>query len=241
MKSIIYTSLLLLVLSTGVVRGQAALLVLIFGEKVASEHFYFSLKAGATYSMITNVEEGHNRPGPNFGLINNIKLTDRLFLTPEFLPLAPRGVKDVPILTTGNPALDELLVDPSSTDRKLIYVDIPVLLRFHLTEKLRISSGPQISFLINAADTYKSSPINEAVLTTEVDIRDELSPVDLGWVIDVSYMLSKPIAGKGVILYGRYNMGFVDMIRGNPGDPALNSAIQFGAAFPFIEEKAGDH
>ncbi|MCK4991495.1 MAG: PorT family protein [Bacteroidales bacterium] len=231
--------LIILATSSQIMKGQAALLVLIFGDKVASEHFYFSLKVGASYSMISNVEEGKNRPAANFGLINNIKLTDRLFLTPEFLPLAPRGVKDVPALTTGDPNLDELLVNVSSTDRKLSYIDVPVLLRYHLTERLRISAGPQISFLTGAKDIYNSEPINGAVLTTEIEIKENLAPIDLGGVIDISYMFSKPIAGKGMILYLRYNLGFIDMVKENTGDPRRNSAIQFGAAFPFIEKPAG--
>jgi len=239
MKKIIF-ALFIVLLSSQMVKGQAALLVLIFGEKAASENFYFSLKAGASYSMITNVEEGKNRPGANFGLINNIRLTDRLFLTPEFLPLAPRGVKDVPILTTGDPNLDELLVDPSSTDRKLRYIDVPVLLRYSLTDRLRISAGPQISFLTGASDIYYSEPIEGTTLETEIDIREKISSIDFGGVIDISYMLAKPIAGKGVILYLRYCLGFVDIIKENSGDPFRNSAIQFGAAFPFIEKPGGD-
>ncbi|MCK4879979.1 MAG: PorT family protein [Bacteroidales bacterium] len=241
MKKFLYIVFMLLTISSGVAKGQAALLVLIFGEKVASEHFYFSLKVGASYSMITNVEEGKNRPAANFGLINNIKLTDRLFLTPEFLPLATRGVKDVPILTTGDPNLDELLVNPSSTDRKLSYIDIPVLLRYQLSERLWISAGPQISFLTGAKDIYNSEPINGAVLTTEIEIKENLASIDLGGVIDISCMLAKPIAGKGVILYLRYNLGFIDMVKDNTGDPRRNSAIQFGAAFPFIEKQSSDN
>jgi len=239
MKKFLYILFLLLFLSSGVAKGQAALLVLIFGEKAASENFYFSLKVGASYSMITNVEEGKNRPGANFGLINNIKLTDRLFLTPEFLPLAPRGVKDVTILTTGDPNLDELLVNPSSTDRKLNYIDVPVLLRYHLTERFRVSGGPQISFLTGASDIYYSEPIDDAVLTTELDIKESISSIDIGGVIDLSYMFSKPHGGKGMVLYLRYNLGFMDMVKNNTGDPRRNSSIQFGAAFPFIEKPGG--
>jgi Outer membrane protein beta-barrel domain len=236
MKKFLYITFLLLTVSAGIAKGQAALLVLIFGEKAASENFYFSLKIGASYSMITGVEDGKDRIGANFGLINNIRINDRLFLTPEFVPLAPRGVKDVPILTTGDPNLDELLTNPGSTDRKLNYIDVPVLLRYHLTERLRISAGPQISFLIGAEDIYRSEPIDNVVLTTNIDIKKRLSPLDFGGVIDISYLFSKPHGGKGMLLYLRYNLGFTDMIKENTGDPYRHSAIQFGAAFPFIEK-----
>lgn len=237
----VYTVILILLGSSfQLLRGQAALLVLIFGEKVATENFYFSLKVGVSYSMITHVDEGKNRIGPNFGLVNNIRLTDRLFLTPEFLPLSPRGVREVPILTTGDPNLDDLLVNPSSTDRRLSYIDVPLLLRYRLTERLMVSAGPQISFLTGASDIYRSEPIEGAELTTELDIKDAIKPVDVGGVLDVSYLFSEPMGGKGLILYLRYNLGFLDMVKDNRGDPSRNSAIQFGAAFPFIEKQDHD-
>jgi hypothetical protein len=237
----IYTlTLILLGSSFQLLKGQAALLVLIFGDKVATENFFFSLKIGATYSMITNVEEGKNRISANFGLVNNIRLTDRLYLTPEFLPLSPRGVKDVPILTTGDPNLDDLLVNPSSTDRKLSYIDIPVLVRYHLTERWMISAGPQVSFLTGATDIYRSEPIEDVELTTELDIKDAIKAVDVGAVLDLSYLFSKPMGGKGLVIYIRYNLGFMDMLKENSGDPYRNSSIQFGAAFPFIEHPGED-
>lgn len=233
-------TLILLGSSFQLIRGQAALLVLIFGEKVATENFFFSLKIGANYSMITHEEEGKNRIGPNFGLVNNIRLSDRLYLTPEFLPLSPRGIRDVPILTTGDPELDDLLVDPSSTDRKLSYIDIPLLLRYHLTDRLMISAGPQISFLTGATDIYRSEPMEDVELMTELDIKDAIKPVDVGGILDLSYLFSEPMGGKGLIVYVRYSMGFIDMLKENDGDPRRNSAFQFGAAFPFIEKQDPD-
>ncbi len=91
MKKQILTTLLFMILSSSaVVQGQAALLVLIFGDKVATDNFYFSLKLGATYSIIHGYEDGQNAMSLNFGLVNNIRLTDKLSLIPEFLPLSLR-------------------------------------------------------------------------------------------------------------------------------------------------------
>ena len=77
--------------SSGLVKGQAALLVLIFGEKAATENFHFSLMAGVNYSTISNIEEGNYRAGFTFGLVNNIKLTEKLSLLPEFIAPLPQG------------------------------------------------------------------------------------------------------------------------------------------------------
>ncbi|MCP4312595.1 MAG: hypothetical protein GY790_15135 [Bacteroidetes bacterium] len=91
MKRVLLLATLLFTINKVNVLGQAALLVLIFfGEKAASENFYFSL-------------------------INNIKLSESFYLTPEFLTLSPRGVKNVEVLTTGNPDLDDLLGEVNSS------------------------------------------------------------------------------------------------------------------------------
>ncbi|MCK5136914.1 MAG: PorT family protein [Bacteroidales bacterium] len=236
MKKYIYTSLFLLLISTPLVRGQAALLVLIFGDKVATENFNFSLKLGGNYSIIHGYEDGKNGFSLNFGLVNNIRLTEKLSLIPEFLPLSPRGISDVPLLSTGDPDLDDLLIDPHSSDRKLNYIDIPVLLRVKLGERFNISAGPQISFLTGATDTYKSSPINGTVLTVELDIKSELNTIDAGAVIDFEYILVPPVGGKGINIYVRYSRGFVDLLKENSGDRYTTSIIQFGATFPFVKE-----
>ncbi len=223
-------------LSAGVVSGQAALLVLIFGDKAASENFHFSLKAGVNYSIITNVEEGNNRFGFNFGLVNNIKLSEKFSLLPEFIALSPRGVKDIPTLSTGIPELDDLLGNPEFTDRKLSYIDVPVLVKYHINDRWSVSAGPQISFLVSATDVYRSSPIEGITLKTELDIKDAVNNIDLAAVIDLTFVVSKPVNGKGFNLFARYGLGFIDILKENEGDPFHNSTFQFGATFPFVEK-----
>lgn len=236
MKKYILTFLFFLILSSAAVQGQAALLVLIFGDKVATDNFNFSLKLGANYSIIHGYEDGKNAMSLNFGLVNNIKLTEKLSLIPEFLPMAARGIKDVPLLSTGDPDLDDLLVDPNSSDRKLNYIDIPVLLKLKLGDRFSIAAGPQISFLTGATDTYKSSPIDDVILTTELDIKSELNTIDAGAVIDFEYILVPPKGGKGINLYIRYGKGFVDLVKESSGTKYTTSMIQFGATFPFVKE-----
>ncbi len=225
-----------LIVSSVAVKGQAALLVLIFGDRVATENFHFSIKLGGSYSIIHGYEEGDHRMNLNFGLANNIRLTDKLTLIPEFMPLSPRGIKNVPVLTTGNPDLDDLLVQVESTDRKLNYIDIPVLLKVKLSERFSLSAGPQISILTGATDTYKSVPIQDIHLTTELDIKESIAPVDAGAVIDLQYILVQPKGGKGVNIFVRYYKGFVDLVKVNSGNPYTTSLIQFGATFPFVKE-----
>lgn len=234
MKKIILISLTFLLLSPLAVKGQAALLVLIFGDKAATENFHFSLKLGMNYSIIHGYEEGKNAGSFNFGLVNNIRLTDKLTLVPEFIPLAARQIKDVPVLTTGDPNLDDLLVEVESASRKLKYIDIPILLKIKLSDRFSISAGPQISFLTSASDTYKSIPLDPVSLTTEVDIKAAINKVDMGAVIDLMYILVHPNGGKGINLFLRYNKGFMDLAKETESTKYTSSMIQLGATFPFV-------
>ena len=235
MKKLHLSLIIVFLLGSSVASGQAALLVLIFGEKAASENFYFSLKAGLNYSMISGVDQGKNRIGGNFGLINNIRITDDYFLTPEFIALSPRGVRGQPVLNTGNPELDSLLSTHESSDRRLSYIDIPVLLKRNLGKRWAISAGPQFSFLTGATDTYFSKPIAGTELTTEVDISEEIAKMDVAAVLDISYVVSEGKKGKGMNLFFRVSRGFIDMNKNSDRNPAYNTTFQFGASFPFIE------
>jgi len=236
MKKILYLSLALLLIASSASKGQAALLVLIFGDKAATENFHFSLKLGVNYSIFHGYDEGQNGVGLNFGLVNNIKVTEKLSFIPEFIPLAARQIKDVPVLSTGNPDLDDLLGDVEYTDRKLKYIDIPLLLKFKLSERFSISAGPQISFLTGAKDTYKSSAIDDVILTTELDIKSAIRKMDAGAVIDMMYILVPPKGGKGVNLYLRYIKGFMDLVKESDGTRYTSSMIQVGATFPFVSK-----
>jgi hypothetical protein len=236
MKKNIIISLIFILLSSSLAKGQAALLVLIFGDKAATENFHFSLKLGVNYSIIHGYEEGKNATSFNFGLVNSIRLTDKLTLVPEFIPLAPRQIKDVPVLTTGDPDLDDLLVEVESASRKFSYIDIPVLLKVKLSDRFSIAAGPQISFLTKAEDTYKSAPIEDVVLTTEIDIKSAVNNIDLGAVLDLEYIVVHPKGGKGINIFLRYNKGFINLAKESESTTYTSSMIQLGATFPFVQK-----
>lgn len=218
--------------------SQAALLVLLFGDKVASENFYFSLKAGANLSDISGTDEGKSRVGFNFGLVANIKLSDRWSLIPEFAPLSPKGNRDVPLKSTGNPSLDALLVNPDKSKREFNYIDIPVILRYKVSDRLFIGAGPQISLLTSAQAIYQSTPIEGNPLTYERDISSELNTIDYGLVFDLMYSVSNLLGGKGVDFHLRYALGLSDILKNNSGEAFTNSVFHITASFPFIEEQS---
>ena len=81
-------------MSSNLVNGQAAILALIFGDKVASENFNLSMEIGGSLTHYSNLENfDRTRLGINFGISGNIKLSERFYLSPGVFFLGNRNVK----------------------------------------------------------------------------------------------------------------------------------------------------
>jgi hypothetical protein len=236
-KLFFYLLIALAVLFTGTTRlnAQAALLVLLFGEKVASENFYFSLKAGANFANLSNVEDGAIRTGFNFGLLASIKINDKFYLIPEFSPLSPKGVKKVPVRSSGNSNLDALLQNTESGDIELNYIDIPVVVKYYPYEKFNIGLGPYLSILTGANDKFETTADEVGDLTITNNIKSQFNSVDYGVVFEAGWSAWEARKGKGLNIHARYTLGLSDVVKDNPGDALKNSVFQIFVSFPFIK------
>lgn len=219
---------------TSTARGQAALLVLLFGEDVATENFHFGLKLGGNASNLTGIDGTKTALGLNFGLTINVRLSDRLMLIPEFMPLSPKGAKGVPFRSTGNASLDQLIQPTTSTAMETNYIDIPVVAKYYVTRDLAVEAGPQLSILTSATEVYRGKIKEDDDLVFESDAGSRLNTFDMGVVAGVTYSLWDARGGKGLILHARYAFGLTDIIKDNPGSAVNNSVFQFAISFPFI-------
>jgi hypothetical protein len=240
-RRVLFAFLLSLIASFAVpstARSQAALLVLLFGEDVASENFYFTLKLGANLSNLSGIEGSKNALGLNFGLGVNIRLSDRFYLVPEFMPLSSKGAKSIPFQATGNSDLDQLIQPTTSTAREMNYIDIPIVAKYYVTEELGLEAGPQISILTSATDVYRGKINEDDDLVFENDVKSRLNTIDVGVVAGVTYSLWDARGGKGLYVHARYAYGLTDMVKDNPGNAIKNSLFQFAVSFPFINPPA---
>lgn len=228
--------LILVLLSVQMANAQAAILVLLFGNKVASENFYFSLKAGLNIANLPGTEDTKTMLGFNFGLLATIKLSDTFSLVPEFAPFSLKGVKDIPLRPTGDASLDALLQNSPSTRRILNYLDMPVVAKFHVNKQLSLGVGPYVSYLLSARDVFKSKVFDEEDLRFKDDIKSEIQSWDYGMVFEVSYNLLDVRGGKGLVIHARYLWGLADIFKDNPGDPIRNSVFQILVSVPFIQK-----
>jgi hypothetical protein len=215
-------------------KSQAALLVLLFGEKVATEDFFFSLKLGGNLTNLSGIDNTKSALGLNFGLMINMKLSDKVFLVPEFMPLSPKGAKNIPFRTTGDAGLDQLILPATSTATQLNYIDIPVVAKYYVTEALGLEAGPQISILTSATDVFRGKIKEDDDLVFETDMKSRFNTIDVGIVAGATYSLWNERGGKGLYIHLRYAYGLMDIVKDNQGDAIRNSTFQLAVSFPFI-------
>lgn len=215
--------------------AQAALLVLLFGDQVASESFYFSLKLGGNVANVTNVEDGSVRCGLNFGLLATIKLSDRFYLVPEFAPLSAKGISKYPTVTTGDPTVDGLLSLDKKSSFELNYLDIPIVLKYYPQKTVNVGLGPYFSYLTSANRKVEGTLTTTGAAVTLVDdIKSNLKSWDYGAVFEVGYAPWRTGPTDELNFHVRYVLGLANIQNVNGANTLKNSVFQFFVSIPFM-------
>jgi hypothetical protein len=217
--------------------GQAAILVALFGDKVASENFYFSLKGGLNFSNLDAESDTNFQRGPNFGMLANIRLGARWGIVPEFQVFSIRGAEGIPLEPTGNSELDALLANTSSSESRVNYIDVPVVVQYRPHSRWQLGVGAQVSYLKRAQNIYRAKVFEDEDLTYQDNVKDSLNNWDWGVLAEAGFVLLPTQQGPGLTLHIRYAQGLTDIVRDNPGDPVRTSMWQFSLSLPFLAEQ----
>jgi len=205
------------------------LIAILFGDKLNSGKLEFGLMVSPTLSKISGLD-GKLKPGLALGLYFNIKLSDRFYLHPEALPKLNFGTKELPVYGLNDEHLDSLFATGSVT-RTLKAIGLPLLVRYRISGLLFVEGGPQIDLLTNAKDEFKNK-IDDNKLSYEVDIKDQRTRFDMGFVLGLAYKISPGV--KGMTFGIRYYGGLTDVIKSVNGKQSnsawfLNVYIPVGA------------
>lgn len=210
--------------------AQAALIALIFGDKVASEKFHLSVDLGMNISSLPGLEQQQHTRGLYFGLGTFIKLNDKWTLNPEFKPLSPRGARSVLPLNDYSSVLSDV-----NYDIDLNYIDVPVLLQYRINKKLFASAGPQVSFLTSATQVASGNLPLGNVVDIEESVKSSFKPIHISIPVELGYSLSDARKGKGMNIKFRYNFGVSQVIALSSIGSSSGSTFQIFASFPFIK------
>jgi hypothetical protein len=211
--------------------AQAALLGLIFGDKIASEDFNLSLEFGVNYSGITNFQTHQRAIETNFGMAGNIKLSDKYYLSPTVFFSSGRKLKlSNYSLNSGNSSLDQEFIDQKA-EITLDYIDVNIPL-FYQINKFRVGVAPQVSFLKDA-----DLKIDNDFGVFDYDMKHQVNNLDYGLLSILSYELGTARKGKGLFLQFRYYQGFGDIFKAPVSTNNRNNYFSLHLSLPFISEE----
>ena len=216
--------------------GQAAILVLIFGDKLASENLYLSIDGAMNVSTLPGLDEYKTSIGVNYGLGVHIRLNDKWFLKPEFKPLSRKGARKTNPIT---PVSGDFIIE--ETKIKLNYMDFPVFIEYNISPKMYVSAGPQISFVTDVKQYMKGTKEDNGMETSvKVNTTSFFNKTNFSFPVEAGYKLTlgneKSTTKIHVNVFARYEYSFIEIFK----DPAVGSSkvslFQFGLSLPFIKE-----
>lgn len=225
---------LMCIFSGSVSYGQATLIVLILGDKVATENLYLSIDGAMNISSLPGMDGSSASVGVNYGLGVHIKLNDKWYLKPEFKPLSRKGGKVIdPII----PVSDGYVVD--KTKLKINYIDFPVLLQYNVNPKLWVAAGPQFSIVTDASQFTFGTGSNGYEAAVKVSTTSFFNKTNFSFPVEAGYSLSlgtkKSTTKLKINVFARYEYGFVQIFK----DPSVGSSnislFQLGLSLPFIK------
>lgn len=151
----------------------------------------FGVKAGLNLTTFAggNYYDAKSLVGFQVGGFAEIKIIERLSIQPEVL-FSTQGAK----LDGGSGDLD----------RKLNYINVPVLAKFYITKQFTAEAGPQIGFLVSAKSNGN-------------DVKDAYKSVDTGFNFGLGYNFTENVS-VGL----RYTVGLA-----NIGDYKVDTTQQY--------------
>ena len=245
MKNIIRTTSLILLLNIFIIpvaRSQAALIILLLGDKVATEEFHLSMDAGMNISTYPGLNESERGFGINFGLGTHIKLGEKWHLKPEFKPMSRKIADDVISLTS---VPEEITGEKNRIT--LNFIDVPVLLQYNITPRFFVSAGPQVSFLTKANQITTGSLADGTSSSIKIDIEPQFNSVNFSFPIEAGYLVKlatkRSTTTMDINIFARYEYDFKDVFKDNTVNSSKISLFQIGVSVPFIksDEELNQH
>lgn len=167
-----------------------------------AQEIKFGVKAGLNLAFITGDNTEDFTPNTDFhvGVMAEWKVSDKFSLQPELI-YSGQGA-DTNIDSEGRVALN--------------YLNIPLIGKYYVTERLSLEAGPQIGFLLSS----KGGSIN---------YKDFLKSTDFGANIGVGYKLD-----NGLNFGARYNLGLTNILDVDGfSDKNRNGVVQLSVGFFF--------
>lgn len=200
-----------------------------------SQEIKFGAKVGLNISSLrgnypAEIDETKSKIGFHIGGFAEYSINDKFALQPELLLSTQGGSIEVIEYYGGGTYFESFKQTP-----KLTYINLPIMLKYKVIEKLSIEFGPQIGYLISAKSkweyVYSTDPsenetievdlINDGTYTfvgTTVQFKPKTNRLDFGLNIGSSYDVTEKF-----FVQARYNLGLTVFDKNSTAGSSTNS------------------
>jgi hypothetical protein len=223
------TGLLCCILPLRAIHAQA-LLVLLFGDKFASENVQGGVKFDIVATTLAGLPEAERTWSWALGGFVEVKLGGRLSIQPELTFKSSAGAEGLPFVPTGRPDVDNVFAAATdvSLTRTLGYITIPVLLKV-TAGRFRFGAGPQIGYVVRAEDRYVGSVAREDDLSYTRSLWSRVNYWDGGFSLLGEFALTPHLGLRSMRVRVTWYRGFGDVLNDTPGQ---NDGLGIGFALP---------
>lgn len=174
--------------------------LLLSGSLFAQNGLAYGIKAGLNVSNFGggNFDDASSRLGLHIAIVGELEISDKFSLQPE-IQYSQQGYTEELIVVGGpfDPVITDATID---FNRRLDYINIPIILKYAVVENLSIEAGPQLGFAISERVTFDGD---------KVDLSDQpfnYAAVEVGIAGGVGYYLD-----NGLFFQARYIFGLTDV------------------------------
>ncbi len=173
----------------------------------------YGVKGGLNLASLTNHDQIYGddakmKAAYYFGAFAEYQINDFVAVSPE-LVFSSQG--------------QAFKYDEAKGSMRLNYLNLPILAKISLIDKLTLDLGPQFGFLVNAAEMVKFDGEKFKESNT-----DDINKFDIGFAMGLTYDLGP------CLVQARYNLGFTDVIKDNEFDDKFkNNVLQIGVGYRF--------
>lgn len=215
--------------------GQA-ILVLLFGDKFASENFQGGIKVDLAWSTLAGLEDAERLRSLAVGGFFELRLGPRFSIQPEFTFKSPAGGRGLPFTPTGNAGVDSAFAAASnvSVARTLGYITVPILAKVTFGP-VRVGVGPQLGYIVKAFDHYTGTVSREDDLSYNVSLWSRVNRWDAGVNVLAEFALSQRRGLQSLRVRVSWYRAFGDALKDAPGQ---NDILTLGVGIPIGGPKA---
>tara|TARA_B110000967_G_C18650508_1_gene443095 strand:- start:54 stop:665 length:612 start_codon:yes stop_codon:yes gene_type:complete len=196
-----------------------AVVVLLGLGNVSAQEVKFGAKVGLNSSNFTgDLEDSDAKIGFNLGAFAEISLSDKFIFQPELL-----------FSTQGTSLEDSTDSEAYKQTIKANYLNIPLLIKYGITDKFALEFGPQLGFLLSAKAKVEETFDGETI-SIEQDIKDSFKSIDFGLNFGASFDVA-----ENIMIGARYNLGLSDITDGEDSEDfkVQNAVFSFSVGYRF--------